>query len=207
MTTMGGAWLCRTARYARKDKDGATVVQTNRSNGQEAGPTFMVRGRTRRGRTTVTIPSSRPRFFEEHISGTIEGCCVWWTSREESKVLRVVLWMTRATSGRERGTEGRSQLDFFSRLTFREQHDGVLAAAPTNDPHEHRTTSRREDGGTHLIFHPGSSLSNLSASCPLSPTTTSLLMVLNEATGGAPGSSASGPMAMLKGVEGGAWQS
>lgn len=57
------------------------------------------------------------------------------------------------------------------------------------------------------IFHPGSSSSSFSPTPPGIPTTTSDLMVRSEQTGGAPGSEASGPMAMLKGVSSGAWQS
>ena len=57
------------------------------------------------------------------------------------------------------------------------------------------------------IFHPGSSLSSLAATSAGMPTTTSDLIVLSERMGGAPASEAMGPMAMSKGVSGGAWQS
>lgn len=60
---------------------------------------------------------------------------------------------------------------------------------------------------THEIFQPASSRSSRSASSGFSPTTTSLLMVRSDATGGAPGSEANGPMAISNGVDGGAWQS
>ena len=59
-----------------------------------------------------------------------------------------------------------------------------------------------------LIFHPGSSLSSLSAISLLgSPTTTSLLTVRREQTLGAPGALAIGPMASSNGVAAGAAQS
>lgn len=56
----------------------------------------------------------------------------------------------------------------------------------------------------YLIFQPSSSWSSLCASEPLMPTTTSLLMVLSEQTGGVPDSDAKGPIATSKGVVGGA---
>ena len=61
-----------------------------------------------------------------------------------------------------------------------------------------------------LIFHPGSSASNLFAvSSPLSPspTTTSLLIVLSEHIFGAPTLLAMGPIATSNGVLAGAVQS
>ena len=54
---------------------------------------------------------------------------------------------------------------------------------------------------------PGSSRSSRSETSKGTETTTSDLMVRSEATGGAPGSLASGPMATSNGVLDGAWQS
>lgn len=68
-----------------------------------------------------------------------------------------------------------------------------------------------EDGMRHIrltylpeIFHPGSSSSSFSPTPGGIPTTTSDLMVRNEATGGEPGSEARGPMATGNGVSSGA---
>jgi hypothetical protein len=54
------------------------------------------------------------------------------------------------------------------------------------------------------IFHPGSSSSSFSPTPDGIPTTTSDLMVRSEATRGAPGSEARGPMAAENGVSRGA---
>ena len=98
--------------------------------------------------------------------------------------------------------------DFLSRPALREGDDSLFVRSVISSSPE----GGKLRGLTYfpLIFHPGSSLSNLSAiSSPLSPspTTTSLLTVLNEQILGAPAALAIGPIATGNGVLAGAWQS
>lgn len=115
-------------------------------------------------------------------------------------------------NGGERGvsssaSKSLSEPDFLTRPALGERNNGLfiqLANMPLG-----RRFRERGGGLTYfpLIFQPGSSLSSFSAiSSPLSPspTTTSLLTVLNEQILGAPAALAIGPIATGNGVLAGA---